>query len=249
MCLGPMCVLWRSRVSAGAVLICLNVLGAAHSVNAASPAASAPAAATSVPAASTAAVITDLATRPLEAPAIEDMVGAGMLQLQSAGLFNPNGVFTRGDFATASQRLFGLTKPSQVYAFADVPPTSPIYDAVEAAAPYMNIKILCLGCLLGHNFSPNAPLGRAHAAIALVRMLVAAKKLQLVDQREVDADLSGVADAASLPAAARPYIATAIKNGVVSLVTGGKFAPATTYDRGDIAVVLDNVQKKFNPHP
>jgi len=185
----------------------------------------------------------------LEAPAIEDMVGAGILQLQSAGLFKPNGVFTRGDFAAASQRLFGLTKPSQVYAFADVPTASPIYDAVEAAAPYMNIKILCLGCLLGHNFSPNASLGRAHATIALVRMLVAAKKVQLVDQREVDADLAEVADAASLPAVARPYIATAIKYGVVSLVTGGKFGPATAYDRADIAVVLDNVHKKFNPHP
>jgi hypothetical protein len=80
----------------------------------------------------------DLSGRESQAAAIEDMATKGIIAPQSPDKFNPSGVFTRADFAVAVQKLFNLPRPTKEIYFADVPKGSPLYEAVEATAPFMD---------------------------------------------------------------------------------------------------------------
>jgi hypothetical protein len=201
------------------------------------------------PARSQSQTFSDLAGREAQAQAIEDIGSKGIIAPQSPDKFNPSGVFTRGDFAVAAQKLFGLPKPKQEYYFADVPKESPLYAAVQAAAPFMDRRAICPTCLVSSNFAPNVPVSRAHAAISLARMEIANKKAALVDPREVNSALAGIPDVGGLSPLARQLIATAIKSGAITPSSGQAFEPAATYDRGDIAVVLFNTEKLLNTRP
>jgi hypothetical protein len=191
----------------------------------------------------------DLGGRESQALAIEDIGSKGIIAPQSPGKFNPGGVFTRGDFAVAAQKLFSLPKPTQEFYFVDVPKESPLYEAVQAAAPFMDRRAICPACLVSSNFAPNAPISRAHAAISLARMEVANKKVALVGPREVNSALAGIPDVSGLSPLARQLIATAIKSGSITPSSGKAFEPAASYDRGDIAVVLFNTEKLLNARP
>ena len=128
-------------------------------------------------------------------------------------------------------------------------PRSPLYEAVQAAAPFMDRRAICPACLVSSNFAPNAPISRAHAAISLARMEVASKKVALVGPREVNSALAGIPDVSGLSPLARQLIATAIKSGSITPSSGKAFEPAASYDRGDIAVVLFNTEKLLNARP
>lgn len=191
----------------------------------------------------------DLGGRESEAAAIEEIATKGIITPQSPGKFNPGGVFTRGDFAVAAQKLFSLPMPTKEIYFADVPKGSAHYEAIQAAAPFMDRRPICPGCLMSSNFAPNAPLSHAHAAISLARMEVANNRVALVEPADVGSALEGVPDVARLSPRARQLIATAIKSGAITPSSGHAFEPAASYDRGDIALVLFNTEKLLNARP
>jgi hypothetical protein len=189
-------------------------------------------------------VLLDLANHELQAPAIKQIVSNCLLSPESI-LCSPDFVFTRGDFAVAMQRMFGLTKPSSEIFFADVPANSPIHAAVEAAAPFMNNGILCPGCLLSANFSPDKPISQAQVAVDLVRLLIAANKLKLLSLSEADRVLAHFLDASSIPGLARPFIATAVNARIIPLFHVNRLDPTATYSRAEGAVVLRAVQRRY----
>jgi hypothetical protein len=117
----------------------------------------------------------DLANRVVAAPAITQLASNCILNPWPPSC-NSSLVFTRSEFVVAAQRLFGWSKPRNAFFFADVPLESPIYSAVQAAAPFMDGRVLCPGCLLSRNFSPDTPISRAELAVALVRGLIAVKQ-------------------------------------------------------------------------
>jgi hypothetical protein len=172
-----------------------------------------------------------------------------MMQGVSATQFAPGMANTRGDFAVSVKRMFNLPQPAQSFEFPDVPGNSPIHAAVRAMAPFTGGNILCFGCALGKNFLPTHPVSRAEATVTLVRILIGEKKLGLVDSTEADSLLAGVSDAQILPPPARVYFATAIKAGVIQVLPGNRIGPAVPLTRADVAVLLDDVQRKFEIPP
>jgi len=193
-------------------------------------------------------VFTDLANHPTELPAITNMVALGIIQPVGIGIFNPDAVVTRGDFAVMVQNLFKLTAPTKASTFSDLKPTDPIFTAVQAMAPFMNRQAICFGCMLSTNFSPNVAMSREESSIILVRIMGARKQLQALSDQDLQTFLNATPDAKNWTPSAAPYFAVAIKSGVMPLLAGNSFQPAQKLTRADTAVLLDNVNRQFvNP--
>lgn len=190
-------------------------------------------------------VFTDLENYSTEAPAINDMVAQGIIKQASPGIFNPEGVVTRGDFATMVQTLFQLTKPAEPVAFSDLKTTDPIYGAVQSMAPFMNRQALCRGCALSTNFSPNVAISREEAAVILVRILGSRNLVQQLSDSDLNTFLSSTPDAKNWKPFAAPYFAVAIKSGIIPLLGDNTFQPAMKLTRVSTAVVLDSVHQRF----
>jgi S-layer homology domain len=198
-----------------------------------------------MPAARAAPALSDVGNDIAEKPAIESMVAQGIMRLRAPGEFAPTTPETKADFAFSLQRLFSLPLPQRFVAFPDIPATSPDYAAVEASAPYLNVKVLCFGCLLGKNFLPNAVVSRAVSTVAIVRALDSQGKIHLPSPADAQTTLANVADKDSLPPAAWPFFAAAITNRILSLQPGNMIAPALPLTRAATAAQLDLVQKTF----
>ena len=193
----------------------------------------------------------DLANHFAEEPAIKRMVSQGIMTAVTPGRFDPDGATTRATFAVALHKMFGPAKPTQAITTSppDLSETDPAHAAVLATAPFMNRQILCMGCLLSKNFFPNEPISRAESIIALVRALVAAKRLQFVSRSYAENILSSVTDSSDFPKRAKSYLATAVANGIVQLRPDHTTGPSANPTRAETAVLLDNVQKRFEMTP
>ena len=190
-------------------------------------------------------VFSDLGNHGVEAPAISSMVAQGIMKPVGIGIFNPDGVVTRGEFATMMQSLYKLGKPGETVAFSDIKSTDPLFSAIQAMAPFMNRQVLCVGCALTTNFSPNAAISREEASIILVRIMGARNQLQPVTSPELSSFLQSTRDAKNWKPAAAPYFALAIKSGVMPLLGDNTFQPALKLTRADTAVLLDNINRQF----
>ena len=159
-------------------------------------------------------------------------------------------VVTRRDFAVQMQQQFNLPQPSTPINFPDVPRSDPAYLAVEAAAPYMNMQILCPTCMFNPKFFPDYPVSNAVEAITLVRLLQSFSGLTLLDAQTSETVLSNAADASGLKSPARPYLATAIQNGILVLQSGNTISLGTELTESDFSARISSLQTKFKfPHP
>jgi S-layer homology domain len=190
-------------------------------------------------------VLSDLGNHGVEAPAISNMVAEGIMKPVAVGIFNPDGVVTRGEFATMMQSLYKLGKPSGTVSFSDIKSTDPLFSAIQAMAPFMNRQVMCVGCALTTNFSPNAAISREEASIILVRIMGARNQLQPLTSQELSSFLQNTRDAKNWKPAAAPYFALAIKSGVMPLLGDNTFQPALKLTRADTAVLLDNINRQF----
>jgi hypothetical protein len=186
----------------------------------------------------------DLAGDPAE-PAINSMVAQGILHPVSPTQFAPHEPLTRGDFVIAIQHMFNLPREAKPINFTDISPGTPLYAALQAVEPYLGRQTLCFGCALGTNFMPDQPITRANVTFTVTRVLTEQKKLQLLTPAEVDSVLERIPDADQLSAPSRAYFATAIKSGISPLGPENRIEPASPVTRSESAVLLDNVQRKF----
>lgn len=152
----------------------------------------------------------------------------------------------QADFATSVQQRFSLAQPAQPVPFADLHPDDPNYAAAEAIYPYLHRQLLCPGCLLTSNFSANVALTRAQASIALVSILIAEQKIQLLGTADTNRVLANVPDANSVPIPARPYIATAIANRILTMQAGSSIEAMQPYSRTDMNAAFNVIQQQFN---
>ena len=151
----------------------------------------------------------------------------------------------RRDLAVLQQSSFQLPPPQHPTDFPDVPSTDPNYAAIEAAAPFMNLQILCHGCMLSKNFGPDVQVSRAGFMISMVRILVSRNQLQLVNTVESNKILAGVADVNDIPLAARAYFASAIKFGILSVNADRKLLPQSGFTRPEISSLIEKLGKEF----
>lgn len=188
-------------------------------------------------------VISDIGSHPDDVPAIRNMVRQGVMTNASENKFEPDAQMTRAEFAESIQRLFHLSR-TQMTQFPDVTSATPSKDAIAAVAPFMNRQIVCITCALSKNFYPNEPITSDLALVAVVGILSAQKKIELVTDQEAKEALSGLPEVQQSGPAAAPYFATAIKLGVVT--TPGRFFPVVKSTRADMAVLFDHVQTQFS---
>lgn len=154
---------------------------------------------------------------------------------------------SRADIALLLQQAFNLPPPKRTVAFADLRSTDLVYPAAQALTPFLNRQVLCPNCLLSANFLPQRPTSRAEAAVALVSVLIAGKKLQLLSASSANSVLTGVPDAGSLPPFARRYVATAIQSGVLTLQSGNTLQPGQTFTHAELAASLNTIRTNFGP--
>jgi hypothetical protein len=156
---------------------------------------------------------------------------------------------TLSEFANYAQEKFGLSQPERPVAFDDVQPSDSGYTAAQAVYPFLHTQLLCPGCALTSNFYGKHPLTRAQAAVALVSILVAERRITLITPEETSDVLANVPDADSMSVFARPYIATAIADGLLLLEPGNLIRPAQPYTHTEMALLFDTVQRRFPPSP
>jgi hypothetical protein len=90
-------------------------------------------------------------------------------------------------------------------------------------------------------------LTRAQAAVALVSILITQGRIALVTPEETADILANVPDADSISSFARPYIATAVVDGILGLEPGNLIRAAGPYSRREMIEAFDAVQRRFPP--
>ncbi|KGR76003.1 S-layer homology domain-containing protein [Ureibacillus sinduriensis] len=152
--------------------------------------------------------------------AVNRLADSGVLEGDTKGNFNPNGVVTRAQAATIFYKALGLQATGGEN-FADVDSDDWWYDAVVATSPE-----LFQGDGTG-KFLPKAQLTRAEAA----KVIVAAYGLK------GEADLSTFSDASSVKAWAKDSFSAAVANGVIN-GKGTKLAPNDSITRAEFATMV-----------
>jgi hypothetical protein len=149
-----------------------------------------------------------------------------------------------GDFAGSVQKVFSLGPPQTPRVFVDLSSNDPLYAVAQALGPYLNRQVLCPGCQLVNSFGGDEPISRGHAAVLLVSILLAQGKVALDTTAQTDAALANVGDAATLSPVTRQFLATALDQGVLTLI-GNQLAPRADLAPADGAAMLSGVSTKF----
>jgi hypothetical protein len=154
---------------------------------------------------------------------------------------------TLAEFAKTAQARFRLAQPGYPVAFDDLRPNDPEYAAAQAVYPFLHRQLLCPECALTSSFSQKNGLTRAQAAVALVSILADQERIGLLTPEQTASVLGHVPDADELSVFARPYIATALRDGILAVDAGNMVRPAQPYSRAEMAAVFDTVQQRFPP--
>jgi chitobiase/beta-hexosaminidase-like protein len=181
----------------------------------------------------------------IQAIAVAPGTGAHPSKIASSAYKCSAPSFTRADFAVLLQRTFNLPQPANPHVFPDVVPTDSYYGAVEAIAPFMHTQALCPGCQLNRNFFPGQPVLQAVSTLTIMGILSDSGKIQLLNAKDSDAVLANISDAKTLPLPARPYFATAIKHGMISLGEGNSIQAGRAHTRSEMVTLLIKIQKDY----
>lgn len=154
---------------------------------------------------------------------------------------------TLAEFATDAREKFALPQPADLVMFDDVHTGDGNYTAAQAIYPFLHRQFLCPACALSLSFSPKEPVTRAQAAVVLVSILAAQERMALLSPDQTADVLSELPDADALSTFARPYIATALANGILVLQPGNMFGPTQPYLRTEMATALNGMQRRFPP--
>jgi hypothetical protein len=159
------------------------------------------------------------------------------------------GAVTLAEFATDAQEKFALPQPADPIVFDDVHTRDANYTAAQAIYPFLHRQLLCPECALSSSFSPKEAVTRAQAAVILVSILTAQGRMALLSPDQTTDVLSELPDADAFSTFARPYIATALANGILVPQPGNMFRPTQPYLRTELAAALDGMQRRFPPFP
>lgn len=154
---------------------------------------------------------------------------------------------TLAEFAGTAQEKFRLAQPSYPIAFDDLRPNDPHYAAAQAVYPFLHRQLLCPECALDSRFAPNSTLTRAQAAVVLVSILTTQERIDLLTPEQAADTLANIPDADAVSVFARPYIATALANGILLLDSGNMVRPTQAYSRTEMNAAFDTIQRRFPP--
>jgi hypothetical protein len=171
---------------------------------------------------------------------ILNLVGKGILTGMGNNKFEPNGQVTREQFATMVAKFFNLKSTSTAQDFNDVSATRWSYDSIEAVKNYIDAYNNLNG---GLDFRPTSGMLREDVAVTLVKILTKTDAgITLVDGQAADQILqSNFKDADQIAQVLRPYVATAVKYGLIH-GANGSFAPTRTLTRAEVAKLLHTIE-------
>jgi hypothetical protein len=165
----------------------------------------------------------------------------------SAAMKSVTDAVTLAEFATNVREKFALPQPADLVVFDDLRPGDANYVAAQAIYPFLHRQLLCPECALSSSFSPRDPVTRAQAAVVLVSILSAQERINLLSPEQTADVLSELPDADAISTFARPYIATALTNGILVLQPGDMFRPTQPYLRAELAPAIDTIERRFPP--
>ncbi|MCL2699949.1 MAG: S-layer homology domain-containing protein, partial [Defluviitaleaceae bacterium] len=150
----------------------------------------------------------------------------GWFARNDAGIYRPNDSITRAEFVTMVNRLQGNTELADLSEFSDVSPGAWYYEAFQ--------KAVAAGFVTGNE-------GRLYPTNNITRNEAVAifARISGIDTANTVIP-AGVRDAGAVPEWARPFVAGAIRNG---LITGsdGNFNGANNITRAETAVLLERL--------
>lgn len=176
---------------------------------------------------------------------VKSVAKAGSSKTSGVTTANYTCAMTRGEFAQLIAQRFHLPPPKQELPYSDVTRQDPRYGALQAAGLFMDYQVMCPHCQLATLFVPDRALTRAVSTLALVRILVVEQRIRLLTPAESERELGNVRDVGEIPAAARPYFATALANGILKVGAGNSIQPGKLDTQEELNAVLDDIQKRF----
>lgn len=151
---------------------------------------------------------------------------------------------TLAEFATDVRDKLALGEPADLVVFDDLHPSDANYAAAQAIYPFLHRQLLCPECPLSSSFLPQESVTRAQAAVALVSILIAEDRISLLSPEETADVLAEIPDADAVSSFARPYIATALTEGLLAQEPDNMLRPTQPYLRTDMAA-LDTIRRRF----
>lgn len=161
---------------------------------------------------------------------VGELVERGAINGYPDGRFYPDKTVTREEFAKIMVVAAGLTAaPATSSSYTDVDVTYWASPFIETAKPYMTAYQTAGGLV----FRPKDGALREDIAVAVV-------KLKGYDTRLADLSIiqTMFSDVEAISAAAQPYVALAVENGIISGYTDGTFRGQATITRSEAAAML-----------
>lgn len=166
--------------------------------------------------------------------AINKLAQAGIISGFDDHTFRPDGSVTRAQFAALLVKALSLTTTAGVSpTFQDVPASYWGYQAVETAAAY--------GLISGSNgsFYPDQPVTRQEMTVLAIKAADLENDVRRLTAADVD-KLLALSDKDQISPWAAPYVAMAVKNGLVKGL-GGAFNPLQPATRAESAAMINNL--------
>lgn len=162
---------------------------------------------------------------------VGELVERGAINGYPDGKYYPDKIVTREEFAKIMVVAAGLTAaPVEYSSYTDVDVTYWASPFIETAKPYMTAYQDSWG---GTSFHPKDGALREDIAVAVV-------KLKGYDTRLADLSIlqTMFSDVDGISAAAQPYVALAVENGIISGYLDGTFRGQATITRSEAAAML-----------
>lgn len=161
---------------------------------------------------------------------IAEMVERGAVNGYPDGKFYPEKIVTREEFAKIMVVAAGIIViPAQWSSYTDVPLDYWASPFIETARPYMTAYQDSTGMA----FRPKSGALREDIAVAVVKLK--GYDTRLADLSLLDAMFS---DVSAISASAKPYVALAVENEIISGYTDGTFRGQNTITRSEAAAIL-----------
>ena len=173
---------------------------------------------------------TDVPTEHWAFEYIGELVERGAVNGYPDGKFYPDKIVTREEFAKIMVVAAGMIPTAtQTSSYVDVPASYWASPYVESARPYMTAYHMTDGLY----FQPKAGALREDIAVAVV-------KLKGYDTRLADLSILDTmfSDVSGISESARPYVALAVENGIISGYVDGTFRGQATITRSEAAAML-----------
>lgn len=173
----------------------------------------------------------DLGSAAWARSSIEFIAAKGITEGVGGNKFNPSDKLTRAQLVAMIVRAFSLEDASAENKFTDVATTNWYYSAVVSAA-----KAGIISGTSKDKFEPNAYVTRQDMATIIARALTAVKGKSITDAS--DNYIGKFTDKSEISNYAVKTVNLTVKYGIISGMTGGRFAPKGLATRAEAAAVL-----------